>query len=65
VDLDAQVTGYSRVFQIVWGQPWLAGMYWWRWDADPNTGGAGDKTYTPHNKPAEQVLKSYYSGGGR
>ncbi|HET7078934.1 MAG TPA: hypothetical protein VFM49_15980 [Chloroflexia bacterium] len=65
LDLQEQANAYQAAFAVFWGKPWLAGMYWWSWDADPNTGGAGDKTYTPHNKPAEQVLKSYYSGGGR
>jgi hypothetical protein len=65
LDLQEQASAYQAAFAVFWNKPWLAGMYWWSWDADPNTGGAGDKTYTPHNKPAEQVLKSYYSGGGR
>jgi hypothetical protein len=36
-------------------------MYWWQWSPDPNDGGPDDTGYTPHGKPAEQILRSWYS----
>jgi hypothetical protein len=40
----------------------VAGAYWWKWfpkiDRDHGRPGAG---FTPQNKPAEQVLKTWYS----
>jgi hypothetical protein len=62
LDLQEQANAYQAVFSVFWGKPWLAGMYWWSWSTDPNAGGAADPGYTPHNKPAEQILRSYYAG---
>jgi hypothetical protein len=62
LDVQEQANAYQAAFNAFWGRPWLAGMFWWSWDADSITGGAGDRSYTPHNKPAEQVLRSFYGG---
>jgi hypothetical protein len=60
VDLQEQADCYQAVLETFWGKSWFTGIYWWNWDTDPNKGGAGDADYTPHDKPAEEVLKSYY-----
>jgi hypothetical protein len=60
VDLHEQAICYRAVLESMWGQPWLAGFYWWNWDTDPNQGGPEDQGYTPHNKPAESILRLYY-----
>lgn len=60
VDLQEQADAYQAAFEVLWGQPWLAGMYWWNWDTDPDKGGEADSDFTPHNKLAEEVLKTYY-----
>ena len=62
LDLQEQADAYQAAFEVLWGQPWLAGIFWWQWFADPNIGGADDDGFTPHGKPAEQVLTSYYLG---
>jgi hypothetical protein len=60
IDLQEQADAYQAALEVLWGQPWLAGIYWWNWDTDPNKGGETDTDFTPHNKPAEEVLKTYY-----
>lgn len=60
VDLQEQVDTYRAAFESVFDQPWFAGMYWWSWGTDPFEGGPCDDGYTPHDKPAEEVLRSWY-----
>jgi len=60
VDLPEQAHAYQAAFGVFWNQPWFAGMYWWSWDINPNRGGSGDPSFTPYDKPAEQVLQTYY-----
>ncbi|HUS15586.1 MAG TPA: hypothetical protein VM536_11295 [Chloroflexia bacterium] len=62
LDMQEQANAYEAALATFWGKPWMAGIYWWDWSVDPNKGGSGDSSYTPHNKPAEAVLKSYYTG---
>jgi hypothetical protein len=61
VDLHEQAICYRAFLESVWGQPWLAGIYWWNWDTDPDQGGEQDTGFTPHDKPAEEILQAYYS----
>jgi hypothetical protein len=60
VDLQEQADCYESALEAIWNQPWLAGIYWWNWDTTPNQGGPHDAGFTPHRKPAEELLKIYY-----
>jgi hypothetical protein len=60
VDLQEQADCYNATFQTFWGKPWLAGIYWWMWDSNPEVGGPSDKSYTTYRKPAESIVKEYY-----
>jgi hypothetical protein len=57
-----QARAYRAALEVLWGRPWLAGIYWWYWDTDPGAGGEADTGYTPFNKPAEEVLRSFWLG---
>ena len=46
--------------ESVWDEPRFAGIYWWDWSAAPGVGGSQDTGFTPFEKPAEQVLRSWY-----
>ena len=59
-DPQAQAAAYQAAFAAFWGRPWLAGMYWWAWDTNPQQGGLADASFTPYNKPAAAVLSQYY-----
>ena len=60
IDLQEQADCYRAALETLWRQPWLAGIYWWNWDTDPAQGGPDDAGFTPHDKPAEELLKIYY-----
>ncbi|HET9481327.1 MAG TPA: hypothetical protein VFP98_06175 [Candidatus Polarisedimenticolia bacterium] len=52
-----------RAFRTAWsGDPALQGVYFYIWWGD---GGPGDTGYTPRGKPAEQVIRDWYTGGVR
>ncbi len=56
---EEQVTCY-RAFINTWGEvPEVGGTIWWEWTNEP--GGAADFNYTPKGKPAEQVLREFFS----
>ncbi len=63
VDIDEQTMLYEGLFQTWWHHPereWFRGMFIWNWLADPAQGGMQDWNYTPHGKPAEEILKYYF-----
>ncbi len=55
-----QADCYKALLETVWGKEWLAGIYWWRWNTNPDAGGLNSKTYTPQNKPAQKILAEWY-----
>jgi hypothetical protein len=61
VDLTVQANFYEAAGRAVESRDWLRGMYWWQWSPDPDDGGTDDTGYTPHGKPAEQILRTWYS----
>ena len=60
IDLQEQADLYQAVFETVFDQDWFGGMFWWSWETDPFQGGPCDMGYTPHDKPAEAVLRDWY-----
>jgi hypothetical protein len=63
IDLLEQSMLYEALFRTWWKhpqRPWFRGMFIWNWHADPDQGGLQDADYTPHRKPAEDILKYYY-----
>lgn len=65
VDLQEQADAYQAAFESLYDQPWFAGMYWWAWETDPFQGGPCDDGYTPHDKLAEDVLRTWYGAPSR
>jgi hypothetical protein len=55
-----QALCYEAAFRALWGQPWLEGIYWWKWFIDPDAGGPNDSGFTPQGKEAERVLARWY-----
>ncbi|MFJ9692768.1 glycoside hydrolase family 113 [Kitasatospora sp. NPDC101183] len=57
-DAAEQAAAYDALLTALDGKPWWAGVCWWMWDDWPDTGETpGNLAYTPHGKPAEEVLK--------
>jgi hypothetical protein len=65
IDLQEQADAYQAAFESLYTQPWFAGIYWWAWETDPFQGGPCDDGYTPYDKPAENVLRSWYGAPPR
>lgn len=61
LDLRLQADAYATTFESLWDQPWFGGMFWWAWSPDPFDGGPCDDHFTPQDKPAEEVLRTWYS----
>jgi len=56
-DDEAQRRLYEA-FTIAWSrEPALAGVYFWIWE---DAGGFGDRGYSPRDKPAELVVRSWF-----
>lgn len=58
-----QARAYEAAFEVLGNEPWLAGVFWWDWMPGADTGGYGNTDYTIINKPAEDVVKSWYALG--
>jgi hypothetical protein len=59
-DVQEQADCYQAFFDVFADKPWLQGVFWWSYSTKPDQGGPNDRTYTPHNKPAEKILRLYY-----
>lgn len=54
----------EATFQVFDKEPWMAGIFWWTWNVDPNRGGANDRGMDINNKPMAQVIADWYGRGG-
>lgn len=62
LDLQEQADCYQAAFEVLWGKPWLKGIFWWQWLANPVwwPGGPTSKIEDINGKPAEQIVKRFY-----
>jgi hypothetical protein len=60
-NLDAQKAAYEAFFEAAWPKPWLLGAYPWKWFSYPEHSDGRDNDYFLENKPAEEVVRRYYS----
>ncbi len=61
VDIDLQARCYTAFFEVVWWRKWVKGVYWWNFKPMIYGGGKYDRTFTPMNKPAIEILKKWYN----
>ncbi|MEU6086047.1 hypothetical protein ABZ865_04405 [Streptomyces sp. NPDC047085] len=53
-----QAAAYQALLDSFEGRAWWAGVCWWMWDDWPDSGETPARlAYTPHGKPAEEVLR--------
>jgi hypothetical protein len=55
---------YESLMSFWNNESYMYGVHLWEWQSDPQYGGEGNSDYTPHNKPAENVLKQWWGGAG-
>jgi hypothetical protein len=58
-DTVAQKFYYRVMIRALGEQPWCRGVFWWNWESIPSA--TAGTNYTPSQKPAAQVLRSWYS----
>ncbi|MBU1084599.1 MAG: glycoside hydrolase [Candidatus Omnitrophota bacterium] len=63
-DTNIQALCYKAFFEVIWNEPWFAGVYWWKWDTNVRSGGRYNRQFTPQNKPAQKIIEAHYKGGG-
>lgn len=56
-----QAMYYESLFQAAWPQPWVAGVFFWKWALQ---GGPADPTFFPLNKTAAGIMSKYFGGFG-
>jgi hypothetical protein len=55
VDLQEQADCYQAAFEVLWGKPWLKGMFWYQYYVC-----TPEWLESPQNRPAEEVIAKYY-----
>ncbi|MBU1084699.1 MAG: hypothetical protein ABIG55_04895 [Candidatus Omnitrophota bacterium] len=61
VNLQLQEDYYRALLETFWQKDWFYGLYWWYWGTNANMGGQYNRGFTPQNKPAEIVVKEWFS----
>ena len=64
-DPTLQANAYQALLEYWQGYSYFAGVSFWDWSSDPQAGGSGNVDYTPQHKPAEQIMKQYFTAGGQ
>jgi hypothetical protein len=63
LELSVQANAYEATMRTWGGVEWMPGIFWSPWYSEPNAGGPRDTGESPQGKPAEEVLRRWYSGG--
>lgn len=65
-DEATQAACYAAMFEACWPQPWLGGVFVWKWYPGLSAAGATRRhlDFTPQHKPAEQVMASWFGQAG-
>lgn len=53
---NAQANAYEALLESFYDKDWFLGVNWWMWRSDPTSGGTSDDGFTPHGKPAQEVI---------
>jgi hypothetical protein len=59
-NINLQALGYQGFFEEIWNEKWFAGAYMWKWFSETRESKYEKDTFTPQNKPAEQILKDQF-----
>ena len=62
INLGLQADCYEAALSTLHNRPWCQGMYWWHWETSAYERDPHNDSFTPQNKPAEKVLRYWYSG---
>ncbi len=63
-DFRLQSEAYRAFFETIWGRPWFAGTFVWKWNprlaATGRPDASAERDFTPQGKPALNVIRQYY-----
>lgn len=59
VNEEVQANLYEGTLKSFWKEPWFQGVFVWRWS--PNGELGGSYNFTPREKPAEEVLRRWFT----
>ncbi len=59
-DLREQAECYDALLSVCRKRSWWLGAFWWNWETNPDAGRDGSHSFTPMNKPAEDIMISHY-----
>ncbi len=59
-DEKLQAAAYEAFFKVMWGKPWLAGVFWHTWSGGPDL----HDPYALAGRPALDVVRTNFTGGG-
>lgn len=58
-----QADALEALYAEFWFESWFAGGFLWKWHQDHElAGGLKNDQFTPQNKPAESIVKTFYGG---
>ena len=60
-NLQQQADAYEALFKNLWQKEWFAGGFAWKWFLHTETRRREPDPYTPQGKPAEAVMKKWYT----
>jgi len=55
-----QVNAYKSMFETVWEEPWMKGIFVWRWEPESTSFESDFPNYSPRFKEAKDVLKEWF-----
>jgi hypothetical protein len=61
VGMEHQALCYRAIFEALYGEDWCEGIFWWKWPSFLEYGGRRNADFTPNGKPAEDVVREWYS----
>lgn len=67
VQQEEQANFYRSALRVFWQEPWFAGFFWWDWSVRLYAleEAPQDQGFDIYGKPAEQVLRAWYTGNGQ
>ncbi len=62
VNLECQEILLKALYEELWGEPWFAGGFLWKWHPHhEKVGGINHALFTPQGKPAQKIVQFYYT----
>jgi hypothetical protein len=55
-----QALAYKGFFEEIWNEEWFAGAYIWKWFSETRENRPSKDTFSPQNKPAQQILTDHF-----